>query len=150
MYVQRDCRCLVSRRGSPNLCPHHAGHLSSPSHTNATWKIVEKHLQDLPLSWFEETSTDNDNIENHSPNAQPAPASISSAVIFVSTAPQNLQQLTDFIGAPQGKCSISSTVGSSVMSSALQGCHLHFAHHAPICRCQCQQHLTWHELGSCD
>lgn len=83
-----------------------AGHRPSELHAAITWKVIEKQLQDLPLSWFESTGTDDSNAENHSPNAQIAPhsgASISKAVLFIASAPETFLQLTHFVGAPQSE-----------------------------------------------
>jgi len=99
-----------------------AGHLASPTWTAATWKVVEKHLQDLPLSWFEDISPDECNAENCSPNAQPAVAASAStckAVMLVSPAPQDFQQLSDFLRVSQGKYRLNSNIIISSSSNSI-------------------------------
>ncbi len=98
-----------------------AGHLASPTSTAATWKVVEKHLQDLSLSWFEDVSPDECNAENCSPNAQPAVAASAGtckAVMLVSPAPQDFQQLSHFLRVSQGKCCLNSSIIRSSSSSS--------------------------------
>ena len=132
-----------------------AGHLASPTSTAATWKVVEKHLQDLPLSWFEDVSPDECNAENCSPNAQPAMAASAGtckAVMLVSPVPQDFQQLSDFLRVSQGKCCLNSIfISSSSSSSRLnyrgQKCQVIVSQLVSVCRSGSQQHLAEH--GPC-
>ncbi len=129
-----------------------AGHLASPTCTAATWKVVEKHLQDLPLSWFEDISPDECNAENCSPNAQPAAAASAGtckAVMLVSPAPQDFRQLSDFLRVSQGKCCLNSNIisGSSRSTLAGQNCQVVVLYLASVCRSGSEQHLAEH--GPC-
>lgn len=69
----------------------------------ATWKSIERQLQELPFSWFE--ASNEGNVENQSPNTQHAgsrSANMRRAVLLLSPAPQTIEDLRHFSGN-QGK-----------------------------------------------
>ena len=115
--------------------------------------MVEKHLQDLPLSCSEDISPDECNAENCSPNAQPAVAASAStckAVMLVSPAPQDFQQLSDFLRVSQGKYRLNSNIIISSSSNSIlagQECQVIVRCLASVCRSGSQQHLA--EFGRC-
>jgi len=115
--------------------------------------VVEKHLQDLPLSWFEDISPYECNAENCSPNAQPAVAASAGtckAVMLVSPAPQDFQQLSDFLRVSQGMCCLNSSIINSSSSSKVMsrtGMSGHCLMPCFICRSGSHQHLAEH--GPC-
>ena len=96
------CHCYYARANAGPLSPVRTA-------TVATWKSIERQLQELPFTWFE--ASDGANAENHSPNTQHAgnsSASVCKAVLLLSPAPQKLEDLRYFSGN-QGKLSSHNT-----------------------------------------
>lgn len=65
----------------------------------ATWKAIERQLQELPFAWFEASTKDS--AENHSLNTLQAASSSAddcSAVVLLSPAPQSLEDFSLFLG----------------------------------------------------
>ena len=65
----------------------------------ASWKAIERQLQELPFAWFD--ASDHGNAENHSSNTLQASSSSADdlrAVVLLSHAPQNFEDFGLFIG----------------------------------------------------
>ena len=72
----------------------------------ASWKGIERQLQDLPFAWFE--ASDEDNNENHMPNSSRVcdePADICKTVVLLSPTAVNIDELRHFSGNP-GKMAV--------------------------------------------
>ena len=87
--------CISSLRSHPSAA------IAGPARVAAvaTWKAVERQLQELPFAWFEAPTTGT--AENHSFNTAQVDTSSAddcSAVVLLSSAPQSLEDFRLFLG----------------------------------------------------
>ena len=82
----------------------YAGPVNAATTTSvASWKAIERQLQELPFAWFD--ASDQGNAENHSSNtlqASSSPADDHRVVALLSPAPQTFADFSLFMGS-QGK-----------------------------------------------
>ena len=90
--------CITSLRSHPSAAI--AGPVNpARAAAVATWKAVERQLQELPSAWFEAPTTGT--AENHSFNTAQVDTSSAddcSAVVLLSPAPQSLEDFRLFLG----------------------------------------------------
>lgn len=86
--------------------------------TVATWKAIEKQLQELPFAWFEASNKGGTGNDSFNTLQAGGPSTDDrSAVVLLSPAPQNLADLSVFLGT-EGKHATAQNLVCLAMRSA--------------------------------